>query len=89
MLIRVQYNDCFVQSYGWYEDDASIFIAMEYFPCGDLQNFMSSALVETDIREISSQVLEGLDYMHGNGFTHRDLNPRVSTPPLYTYQSIV
>ncbi len=85
----MEYNDCFVQSYGWYEDDEWIFIAMEYFPYGDLQGFMASGLVEADVREIARQVLEGLVYMHGNGFTHRDLNPRVSIALIYTYSSTV
>jgi calcium/calmodulin-dependent protein kinase I len=51
---------------------------MEYFPDGDLQSFMSSPLPETDVQLITSQVLEGLSFMHDNGYAHRDLKPSVN-----------
>ena len=51
---------------------------MEYFPYGDLQNYLSSPISEGEVQEIISQVLEGLSFMHDNGFAHRDLKPTVS-----------
>ena len=53
---------------------------MEYFQHGDLQDYLSSAppLPEVDAQQITSQILEGLSFMHDNGFAHRDLKPRVS-----------
>jgi len=69
---------CFVKSFGWYESPESVFIAMEYFPFGGLQNYLSSPLPEKDTQQITSQVLEGLSFMHDNGFAHRDLKPNVS-----------
>lgn len=55
---------------------------MEYFPLGDLQKYMdnSGPIDEADVREISFQVLEGLSYMHREGFAHRDIKPDVSYP---------
>jgi serine/threonine protein kinase len=55
---------------------------MEYFPLGDLQVYMGKhgPLNEADTREISFQVLEGLSYMHKEGFAHRDIKPAVSSP---------
>ena len=67
-----------MRSFGWYEDDANVFIAMEYFPHGDLQNYLLSSIPEGEVQEIASQVLEGLAFMHDNGFAHRDLKPTVS-----------
>jgi serine/threonine protein kinase len=67
-----------VRSFGWYEDDANVFIAMEYFPHGDLQSYLLSPIPEGEVKEIASQVLEGLAFMHDNGFAHRDLKPTVS-----------
>lgn len=67
-----------MRSFGWYEDDANVFIAMEYFPHGDLQNYLLSSIPEEEVQEIASQVLEGLAFMHDNGFAHRDLKPTVS-----------
>lgn len=52
---------------------------MEYLPNGDLQNYLHSPLSEKEARHIVLQVLEGLQFMHDNGFTHRDLKPAVSS----------
>jgi serine/threonine protein kinase len=55
---------------------------MEYFQHGDLQDYLSSTppLPEVETQQITSQILEGLSFMHDNGFAHRDLKPRVSPP---------
>ncbi|PNP39232.1 hypothetical protein TGAMA5MH_08909 [Trichoderma gamsii] len=73
-----RYSKCFVKFLGWYDDDASnLYIAMEYLPLGDLQKYMDKhrLIDETNVREISFQVLEGLSYMHREGFAHRDIKP--------------
>ncbi|ETS80188.1 hypothetical protein PFICI_07717 [Pestalotiopsis fici W106-1] len=70
-----KYSHCFVQSHGWFELGDSIFISMEYLSNGDLQRHLHAALKEPEARQITSQVLEGLTFMHDNGFVHRDLKP--------------
>ena len=72
-----------MKSFGWYDSDDSIFITMEYLPCGDLHQYLRSALPEHEGQQIVSQLLEGLDSMHESGFVHRDLKPAVRTK-LYT-----
>jgi calcium/calmodulin-dependent protein kinase I len=71
-----KYERCFVRSLGWYESGESIFIAMEYFPYGDFEQYLSSPLMETEVQEITFQLSEGIAFMHENGFAHRDLKPR-------------
>ena len=50
---------------------------MEYLPNGDLHKYLTSPLPETEGQNIVSQILEGLQFMHDNGFAHRDLKPAV------------
>lgn len=76
---RRKYLPCFVQSFGWYEGSGFLSMAMEYCPLGDLQQFLieRTRLPESDTREIVCQVVKGLQFMHDEGFAHRDLKPGV------------
>ena len=57
---------------------------MEYLEHGDLQEYLDNngPLPEQQAGEVTYQILEGLDFMHQNEFTHRDLKPAVSWKPL-------
>ena len=65
---------------GWFENDAHVFIAMEYLKHGDLQHYFTRAkpLPEVEARQIALQLVESLDLLHRSGFAHRDLKPSVS-----------
>ena len=78
----------FVEFFGWFQNpsDNSMYLAMEYMRGGDLEasllDLESSttnrpAIPEDDIKEMTSQILEGLKIMHAEGFAHRDLKPKV------------
>ncbi|KAM3512877.1 hypothetical protein MY11210_003507 [Beauveria gryllotalpidicola] len=72
---HAKYRHCFVQSDGWFESPEHIFISMEYLEHGDLQKHLARPLSEQEAKLITTQILEGLGFMHGNGFIHRDLKP--------------
>lgn len=56
---------------------------MEYFALGDLQKYMYQPFPEGEAQHVTLQILEGLDFMHSNGFDHRDLKPQVRTLSTY------
>ncbi|KAI1736140.1 kinase-like domain-containing protein [Xylaria scruposa] len=86
-----KYKRCFVQSFGWYEGSGFLSIAMEYCPLGDLQQLLIewTRPPESDTREIIGQVVQGLQFMHEEGFAHRDIKPGniliMSRPPEYDW----
>lgn len=85
LFSQLKYEQCFVRSYGWYDNDDYIYIAMEYLPNGDLSNCIKEPLPENECKLIVAQLLEGLSFMHEHGFAHRDLKPQnvlvVHKPP--------
>ncbi|WQF89456.1 Putative serine/threonine-protein kinase, active [Colletotrichum destructivum] len=70
-----RYTPCFVQSFGWFEGPESIYITMEYIANGDLQQHLTQPIPERETKMVAFQLAEGLEHMHTNGFTHRDLKP--------------
>ncbi|KAJ5798273.1 uncharacterized protein N7503_007569 [Penicillium pulvis] len=70
-----KYEGLFVDFIGWYENDESVFIVMEYMEHGDLDSHLKGPLPEKEAREITLQITEGLKSLHENGFAHRDLKP--------------
>ncbi|OQD65821.1 hypothetical protein PENPOL_c005G06713 [Penicillium polonicum] len=82
---HTKYKACFVKSFGWYEGPGQLFIAMEYLELGDLLGYLDQRppLPEAEAQDIASQILEGLDMMHENGFAHRDLKPNMKSVILH------
>ncbi|KAG4274828.1 CAMK protein kinase [Fusarium proliferatum] len=70
----------FITCYGWYENNDSLFIAMEFCEHGDLSQYLDDrgALPEATAQSIIHQVLEGLVSMHKNNYAHRDLKPLIT-----------
>lgn len=70
-----QCSHCFVRSDGWFDIGDSVFIAVEYQKLGDLQKYPTHPFDEYHGRQIATQVLEGLRFVHDHGVGHRDLEP--------------
>ncbi|EIT79554.1 serine/threonine protein [Aspergillus oryzae 100-8] len=70
-----KYKGLFVEALGWFDNPRSVFVTMEYIELGDLEQHLDSPLREAAAQQISSQLLEGLEHIHSNGFVHRDLKP--------------
>ncbi|KAF7552319.1 hypothetical protein G7Z17_g4387 [Cylindrodendrum hubeiense] len=74
-----KYADYFVKSYGWFDSDHAVYIAMEYIENGDLQKYLVDPFPEFEAQVIVSQLADGLEFMHNNAYTHRDLKPAILT----------
>jgi serine/threonine protein kinase len=71
----------FVEFFGWFKDGSDVFLAMEYVPLGDLERNVaahSGKIPENEARDITEQILLGLEIMHAESFAHRDLKPQVN-----------
>lgn len=66
-----------MEFYGWYENQEYIFIAMEYVKHGDLAGYIGTPEAKLETKEITRQILEGLEVLHEKGICHRDLKPQV------------
>ncbi|OJD38831.1 calcium calmodulin-dependent protein kinase type 1b [Diplodia corticola] len=74
----LQYTEYFAQFFGWYEDQQSYYLAMEYMEHGSLYQYLrvvSVPIPEDQTKEIVAQLLEGLRFMHEHNYAHRDLKP--------------
>lgn len=62
---------------GFYEDNESYYMVMEFVSGGDLMDFVAAhgAVGEDAGREITRQILEAVKYIHSKGISHRDLKP--------------
>ena len=80
-----QQEEVLVTFFGWFEDAGNLFITMEYFGLGDLENHISESMTENEIKDITTDVLNGLLIMHSENFAHRDVKPSnifvVQKPP--------
>lgn len=61
----------------FYEDAENYYLVMEYVPGGDLMDFVAAngAISEDATQVITRQILEGINYVHRLGISHRDLKP--------------
>lgn len=62
-----------IHDYGMH--DGREFIAMEYFPCGDLRARLQNPLTEQECLDYLRNIARALAVVHASGILHRDLKP--------------
>jgi len=62
-----------IYDYGFHEGRE--FIAMEYFPCGDLKTRLQQPMTVTESLQFAQRICAALEVVHGAGLVHRDLKP--------------
>lgn len=70
----------FIRLHGWFQDQKYFYIAMDYYPLGDLGTCLPEpqTLPESEAKEVASDINKALSMMHNYHFTHRDLKPSVT-----------
>ncbi|RAK82138.1 kinase-like protein [Aspergillus fijiensis CBS 313.89] len=73
---QYQQQEVLVSFLGWLEDPSNLYLYMEFFPLGDLESHISESIPEEEVKDITTNLLNGLRIIHAEQFTHRDLKPR-------------
>ena len=68
-------NPAVVDIYDYGFHDGLEFIAMEYFPCGDLKSRLQQPITVTESLEYAQRICAALQIVHAAGLLHRDLKP--------------
>lgn len=71
-------HEWFLQFFAWHEDAINLYIIMENIDLGDLGKYIDQPWLGTDASVVAEQLLQGLQVLHKEGITHRDLKPAVN-----------
>lgn len=69
-------NRCVVEIYDYGFHDGHEFMAMEYFPCGDLQARLQLPMSTAECLDFAQRLCGALQVVHAAGLVHRDLKPQ-------------
>jgi len=74
ILEKIQHPNC-VQYKGLFEGEKYIYIVLEYAAGGELFHKIENGVSETEAKNLFTQMLNGVNYLHTHGIAHRDLKP--------------
>ncbi|KUI59138.1 Calcium/calmodulin-dependent protein kinase type 1 [Cytospora mali] len=70
------YRRCFVEFFGWFENEDHIYIATEFVPHLTLHDHITNRPIsEPEAASITVQIARALRFMHQAKFVHRDIKP--------------
>ncbi|KAL0631733.1 Mitogen-activated protein kinase kinase kinase 1 [Maublancomyces gigas] len=80
MIVLQNFSDLFVGIQCWYRYMDRTFIAMDYYPLGDLtrQVVTSGPFDEPVTRDIAEQILHAVFVLHKHNLVHRDIKPQAN-----------
>ncbi len=73
--ISAVHDPSVVEIYDYGFHDGREFIAMEYFPCGDLKTRLQQPITLTESLQYAQRICSALQVVHAAGLIHRDLKP--------------
>ena len=73
--ISAIHHSSIVTIYDYGSHQAREYLAMEYFPRGDLKARLQRGILEADVLRYLEQIARALDVVHQAGIFHRDLKP--------------
>lgn len=77
-IMKICQHENIVKLYDVYETNENYNLVMEYCSEGDLLHYLKDknfSISEEEAKDIISQILNGLNYLHQYGIVHRDLKP--------------
>jgi ActR/RegA family two-component response regulator len=73
--IGALHHPSIVDIYDYGVNEGREYIAMEYFPCGDLKARLQNPISEDESLDYLRRIAAALSIVHGAGILHRDLKP--------------
>lgn len=65
-----------IQLINKFEDKDNYYMVLEYCSEGDLEKYIKKHKVADQLKDFALKIARGINYLHDNFVTHRDLKPQ-------------